>query len=151
MEYSKKNIPIPSQEEYKVYLISKVEKFIKRMRWKALQFLGKLDSSEKQTFGFRSRNCPPAVEELANFEDDLMLMTKNVEFRNINNTFQEKLRNDVKELRESDKVFVSADKSLNIYKIEKDEYKKLLFENVTKTYKKLQKKNLKKSKKVLKL
>ena len=103
MEYSKKNIPIPSQEEYKVYLISKVEKFIKRMRWKALQFLGKLDSSEKQTFGFRSRNCPPAVEELANFEDDLMLMTKNVEFRNINNTFQEKLKNDIKELRESDK------------------------------------------------
>ena len=34
MEYSKKNIPIPSQEEYKVYLISKVKKFIKRMRWK---------------------------------------------------------------------------------------------------------------------
>ena len=63
-----------------------------------------------------------------------MLMTKNVEFRNINNTFQEKLKNDIKELRESDKVFVSADKSLNIYKMEKDEYKKLLFENVTKTY-----------------
>ena len=42
-------------------------------------------------------------------------MTKNVEFRNINNTFQEKLKNDIKELRESDKVFVSADKSLNIY------------------------------------
>ena len=43
MEYSKKKIPIPSQEEYKVYLMSKVEKFIKRMRWKALEFLGKLD------------------------------------------------------------------------------------------------------------
>ena len=110
---------------------------------KALQFLGKLDSSEKQTFGFRSRNCPPAVEELANFEDDLMLMTKNVEFRNINNTFQEKLKNDIKELRENDKVFVSADKSLNIYKMEKDEYKKLLFENVTKTYKKTTEEKLK--------
>ena len=57
----------------------------------------------------------------------------------------------MKELRESDKGFVSTDKSLNIYKMEKDEYKKLLFENVTKTYEKLQKKNLKKSKKVLKL
>ena len=61
----------------------------------------------------------------------------NVEFRNINNKFQEKLKNDIKELRKSDKVFVSADKSLNIYKMEKDEYKKLLFENVTKTYKKV--------------
>ena len=113
------------------------------MRWKALQFLGKLDSSEKQTLGFRSRNCPPAVEELANFEDDLMLMTKNVEFKNINNTFQEKLKNDIKELRENDKVFASADKSLNIYKMEKDEYKKLLFENVTKTYKKTTEEKLK--------
>ena len=69
-------------------------------------------------------------------------MTKNVEFRNISNTFQEKL-NDIKELRESDKVFVSADKSLNIYKMEKDEYKKLLFENVTKTYKKTTEEKLK--------
>ena len=70
-------------------------------------------------------------------------MTKNVEFRNINNTFQEKLKNDIKELRESDKVYVSADKSLNIYKMEKDEYKKLLFENVTKTYKKTREEKLK--------
>ena len=70
-------------------------------------------------------------------------MTKNVEFRNINNTFQEKLNNNIKELRESDKVFVSVDKSLYIYKMEKDEYKKLLFENITKTYKKTTEEKLK--------
>ena len=33
-------------------------------------------------------------------------------------------------------MFVSADKSRNIYKMEKDQYQKLLTENVTKTYKK---------------
>ena len=64
MNYSEKNIPIPSKEQYKIHLISKVEKFIKRMRWKALQFLEKLESTNKETFGFRSRKCPPAVEEL---------------------------------------------------------------------------------------
>ena len=38
------------------------------MRWKALKFLGRLESSEKETFGFRSRKCPPVVDELTNFE-----------------------------------------------------------------------------------
>ena len=36
MNYSEKNIPIPSKEQYKIHLISKVEKFIKRMRWESI-------------------------------------------------------------------------------------------------------------------
>ena len=90
-----KNIPIPSQEDYKIHLISKTENFIKRIRWKALEFLGKLDSTEKETYGFRSRNCPPIVEEVANFENDLMLMIKNVQFKYIKNNFQTKLKEDI--------------------------------------------------------
>ena len=89
------------------------------MRWKALKFLGRLESSGKETFGFRSRKCPPVVDELTNFESDLMLMIKNIEFRNTNNTFQEKLRNDIKEFCQENKVFVSADKSTNICKMDK--------------------------------
>ena len=94
------------------------------------------DPSEKETFGFRSRKCPPVVDELPNFESDLRQMIKNIEFRNINNTFQEKLRKDIMELSKENKVFVSADKSTNVYKMDKESYEKLLFENVTKTYKK---------------
>ena len=85
VNYSEKRIPIPSDEQYKIHLISKVEMFIKRMRWKALQFLGKLQSTNKETFGFR----PPAVEELTNFENNLLLMIKNIQFRHISSTFQE--------------------------------------------------------------
>ena len=70
MNYSDKNIPIPSKQTYKIHLISKTEKFIKNIRWKALQFLGKLESSDKITYGFKTRNCPPVVEELTNFEND---------------------------------------------------------------------------------
>ena len=40
------------------------------------------------------------------------------------------------EIKGSDKVFVAADKSRHIYKMEKEQYKKLLKENITKTYKK---------------
>ena len=63
MNYSEKNIAIPSKEQYKIHLISKIEKFIKKMRWKVLLFLGKLESINKETFGFRTGKCPTAVEE----------------------------------------------------------------------------------------
>ena len=101
MNYSEKNIPIPSKKQYKIHLISKVEKFIKRICWKALQFLGKLESTNKETFGFRSRKCPPPVEELTNFENDLMLTIKNIQFRHINSTFQEQLKKDIQENQEN--------------------------------------------------
>ena len=88
MDYSDKNIPIQSRQDYKIHLISKTEKFIKRIRWKALEFLGKLEQTEKETYGFKSRNCPPIVEEVANFEHDLMMMIKNIQFKYIKNDFQ---------------------------------------------------------------
>ena len=109
-----------------------------RMRRKVLEFLGKLDSNsnKNKTYGFRSLKCPPAVEEMAQFENDLLLLIKNLEFKKVHNDFQMKLRDDIKEIKASNKVFVSADKSRHIYKMEKDEYKKLLQDNITKTYKK---------------
>ena len=73
-------------------LISKIEKVLKRMRWRTLEFTGKLEaSSDKETYGFRSLKCPPTVAELSNFENDLMLMAKNIEFRKISNNFQKKI------------------------------------------------------------
>ena len=78
ISYSKKNIPIPTEKEYKIQLIAKVESFTKRMRWKALEFLGKLGSSKKETFGFKSHKCPPSVDVLAGFESDLLMMVHNI-------------------------------------------------------------------------
>ena len=106
------------------------------MRWKALQFLGKLESTNKETFGFRSRKSPPAVEELTKFENDLMLMIKNIQFRHISSTFQQQLKKGIEEIRQRNQLFVSAGKSRNIYKMNKDDYEKLIYENITKTYKK---------------
>ena len=107
------------------------------MGWKTLEFLGKLSSdNNNQTFGFKSTKCPPPINELANFENDMMQMVKNIQFRKINNNFQQILKKDIKKIKSNNKVFVPADKSRNIYKLENDEYSKLLKENVTKTYKK---------------
>ena len=46
-----------------------MEKFIKGMAWKALEFLGNLHSSDKVTVVFKSKNCPPIVQELENFKN----------------------------------------------------------------------------------
>ena len=136
IEYSTKNIPLPGKDEYKLQLIQKTEKLIKRMRWKSLQFLGKLESQSTQTYGFPSRKCPPAIEQLSKFELDLMMMIKNIEFRKVVNEFQDKLDNDLQEIRQSSNLFIHADKSRNIYKVKTNEYDKLMKENITKTYRK---------------
>ena len=142
IEYSTKNIPQPSKHEYKIKLISKVESVIKRMRWKTLEFLGKLDSTRQETYGFTSCKCPPTVEELSDFENELLFFVKNIEFRNINNSFQKNLNDDIKSINTPKKVLVKADKSRNIYQLDKDDYKKYLRENITTTYKKLANKRL---------
>ena len=97
IEYSMKYIPIPSQRQYKTQLIPEAEKLIKRMRWKILEFLGKLssDNYNNGTFGFQSTKCPPPVNELADFEKDMMQMVKNIQFCKINNNFQQKLKGDI--------------------------------------------------------
>ena len=136
IDYSLKNIPVPSNNEYKIQLISKVESVIKRMRWKSMEFLGMLDGEKKETYGFKSRKCPPVIKELEKFEGDLRKMVKNVEFRKISIKFQDKLKSDMKEIRNHNDILVCADKSRNIYKLNKDSYCKHLKENITKEYKK---------------
>ena len=111
------------------------------MRRKALQFLGKLDNSGKENYGFKTRKCPPCGDELVDFEKDMMKMIKNIEFRNINCTFQTKLISEIKKRNESNDLSIPADKSRNIYIyiyiyiVQKDDYNKYVRDNVTKTYK----------------
>ena len=106
------------------------------MRWKALAFLGKLKSSDKDNYGFKTVKCPSSVKELVPFENDMMDMIKNLEFKRVNNEFQSNLRNDIRQIRRSNNLFISPDKSWNIYKVSKASYERMMHENFTKTYKK---------------
>ena len=58
-------------------------------------------------------------------------MIKNTEFKFVSKNFQRQINDYIKTINSSDKVFVSADKSQNIYKVDKDQYAILLNENVT--------------------
>ena len=57
-------------------------------------------------------------------------------FKKVRNSFQDKLKRDVKKINSPDKVLVFADKSRNVYELEKPEYEKLLRGNITKSYRK---------------
>ena len=134
ISYSKKNIPIPTEKEYKIQLIAKVVSFTKRMRQKALKFLGKLGSKEKETFSLKSDKCPLSVDVLAKFESDLLTIVHNVEFRPVRNSFLSKLKDDVKVINNTKEVLVNGDKSSNTYKSNKNAYNKYVIEDITKTY-----------------
>ena len=90
----------------------KVEQFMKRMRWKALQFPRKLDNTGQENYEFKTRKCLPCVEELIDFENDMMYMVKNIEFRNVKNEFQTKPSSNIKRMKDNDNFLIPGDKSL---------------------------------------
>ena len=114
----------------------KTENFFKKKCWKALAFLGKLKSSDKDNYCFKTVKCPSSVKELVPFENGMIDMIKNLEFKRVNNEFQSNLGNDIRKIRRSNNLFISANKSRNIYKVIKASYGRMMHENVTKTYKK---------------
>ena len=138
--YSLKNIPIPSSSTYTTALIERTEDVIKRMRWKAFFFLrnddlDSDDSESKETFGFRTRKCPPRVNELEAFEDDLLKMGESIDFRRTSSDLQRRLDKDIQKMKNSKDVIVPADTTRNLYAVPKKKHDKLLRENITKSYK----------------
>ena len=52
------------------------------------------------------------------------------------NSFQKNLQKDIQSIKSSNKMLVAADKTTNIHKMDVDNYRKLLRDNITSTYKK---------------
>ena len=69
-------------------------------------------------------------------ENDMYDMIRNVEFTNIRNEFLDHLNRDIESIRSSKNVLVFADKSTNLYELSRENYQKLLHDNITQTYKK---------------
>ena len=136
MDYSVMNIPIPTHEQYTKTMVEKIEDLDKRMRWEAWFFLNpkKNDRINKETYGFRTSKEPPVIPQLKNFKDDMYKLVARIKFRNVNSTMQNKLRNDVQEINKQTCLLVPADKTNNYYKVSKEEYGKLMQDNVTRLY-----------------
>ena len=136
--YSTKNIPLPSRSEYMKRFIEKTEHFVRRLRWKAYHFLNQQETSTKETYGFKSKNSPPKINELVPFEEDMTNLIRNIKFKdNAKSNFQRKLDADIKnKVKKPNSLLIPADKTTNYYRMDTTAYNKLINENVTKTYKK---------------
>ena len=58
-----------------------------------------------------------------------------LKFKRENNNFQMKLNRDIKELKSSKCIWVSADKSRNMYKVEPPKYHEILNKRIMDNYK----------------
>ena len=70
--YSIKKHPDSIKNVYKLQFIAKTERFLKRVKSKTLAFPGNPRKNDKET------KSSPTVLGLENFENDLMLLIKNI-------------------------------------------------------------------------
>lgn len=64
-------------------------------------------------------------------------MERNIEFKNVKSLFQQQLQNDVKSIKQHQKLSTPANKTNYLYRLTTNEYNKLIIVNNSKSYKKL--------------
>ena len=94
------------------------------------------EKEEREKYGFRTRKRPPHIKEMDKFEAEMIGMVKEIKFRKMCNSIQQKMYEDMRRFKESESIFVKSDKSGNLYEIEKGKYKQMMFKEVVKNYKK---------------
>ena len=69
-------------------------------------------------------------------EKELIRIFQKLKFRKTKKRFLKSIQQDIKNINNSDKLYVPADKTSNMYKINKQDYDKILTNSITKTYQK---------------
>ena len=57
------------------------------------------DNEIKETFGFKSRKCPPPCSNLIHFEKDLSYTVTSLKFRHVKDSFQTELNEDIRKIK----------------------------------------------------
>ena len=70
------------------------------------------------------------------FEDDVLELISNIKYQRKFNQFQQKLAQDCQQIKQSRDLIVKSDKTNNNYRMPVQDYKTMLKQNVTKSYKK---------------
>ena len=97
---------------------------------------GNVIECEKESFRFKSKNCSAHIKELEAFMNDLLGITISINFRNINKKLQTLMKAHVPKLKASPNLLIPSNETTKLYNFSPTEYKKLLKDNITKTYKK---------------
>ena len=146
-KFSPKDIPLPTNDEYKKKFISQQENFGKRLGWAAYFIMESLSHNtqvndptpNKNTYGFKSESKPPIVKEIAPFMNAFFAMMHKIEFTKYNDPFLQDLKNDLNKMKKPKKMIIAADKTRNLYACDTQTYQKILNENITMEYKKANK------------
>ena len=134
--YSLKNILTPTETSYQLMLMEKIEIPIQQIRWNVQVYLKKDTRNIAYTnYGFKTRNYPSQCKNLKKLEKVLLDTIKLIKFWIAEHNFQRKLNDGISNIKSSPDVYVFADKTTNIYTFFPQDYKKLLHENITKSYK----------------
>ena len=88
---------------------------------------------QKETYGYKP---PPIIQELKEFENDLVDLIQNIKFRHVPNHFQNKLQKDLKHIKKDDHLYIPADKTNKHYRVKPADYEHLLEKSIHKNYKK---------------
>ena len=92
-------------------MVNSMERLIQNFRWRVLLFLNPRRAKSKETFGFKTLRIPPPLPETAEFENDLIDMIKGIEYKNVSNEFQDKLKAEKETIQNEPKLIVAADKT----------------------------------------
>ena len=68
----------------------------------------------QSTYGLSKLNCPPKTKKMVSFEQGLWDLVNKIKFRKISSNFQNELKEDIKAIKKSKKLFIFADKASNI-------------------------------------
>ena len=74
---------------------------------------------------------------MVDFENELLEVVKNIKFQKVRITFQQNIQRDIKNIRNSTLTMTLADKLSNMYRLKKEEYKKLITNSIITSYKKV--------------
>ena len=79
-------MPMHGKDLYIKTLISKSETFVKNIRWTAFFYLNPdLRMDQKEAYGFISTEPPPIIQEIKEFENDLVDLIQNIKLRHAPN------------------------------------------------------------------
>ena len=129
------NYFVSLMSEYNIALLAYTENTI---QWRSLLYYilwAVLDNPLH--YAFKSRKNPPLHKDLIPFENHLVKLMQNVTLRHTSNNFHDQMKADIESIKRSKNIFIFADKTNNLYKTDIKNYNKLLINNISKTYMKI--------------
>ena len=65
-----------------------------------------LDETIDKKFKIKTRKCPPLIQDMKYFENDLLKLIENIQFRTVFDEFLNELNENINKIRSSEKLYL---------------------------------------------